>query len=71
VKNPIVLMDTKDIHRHVHGLWRSAPIRASHAEGGFIHDIVEQYARACRGCSATRRTTGWSARISARGGVSP
>ena len=44
MKNLVVLTDAKEIHTHVHGLWRSAPIRASHAEGGFIHDIVEQFA---------------------------
>jgi hypothetical protein len=44
VKNPIILTSRDEIHQHVLGLWRSAPIRASHAEGGFIHDIVDQYA---------------------------
>jgi hypothetical protein len=44
MKNPIILTSVEEIHRHVHGLWRSAPIRASHADGGFIHDIVEQFA---------------------------
>ena len=44
MKNPVILTSPEEIHRHVHGLWRSAPIRASHAEGGFIHDIVEQFA---------------------------
>jgi hypothetical protein len=31
VKNPIILTSRDEIHRHVLGLWRSAPIRASHA----------------------------------------
>ena len=26
------------------GLWRSEPLRASHAEGGFVHELVEQFA---------------------------
>ena len=44
MKNPVILTSPKEIHRHVLGLWRSEPLRASHADGGFIHDIVEQYA---------------------------
>ena len=44
MKNIVILESPQDIHRHVHGLWRSEPIRTSHADGGFIHDIVEQFA---------------------------
>ena len=44
MKNPVILTDAQAIHRHVHALWRSEAIRASHADGGFIHDIVEQFA---------------------------
>ena len=56
MKNPVILTEAQEIHRHVHGLWRSAAIRASHAEGGFIHDIVEQFAGLPRlFCDSTRR----------------
>ena len=44
MKNPVILTDAQAIYRHVHALWRSEAIRASHADGGFIHDIVEQFA---------------------------
>lgn len=44
MKNIVILESPQDIHRHVHGLWRSEPIRTSHADGGFIHSIVEQFA---------------------------
>jgi hypothetical protein len=44
VKNLIILTSPKDVHRHVHSLWRSEPIRRSHEVKGFIHEIVEQFA---------------------------
>ena len=44
MKNLVVLTSPQEVHRHVHGLWRSKPLRVSHADGGFIHDIVEQFA---------------------------
>ena len=59
VKNPIILTTPQEIHRHVHGLWRSEPLRASHAKGGFIHDIVEQFATLPRlFCDSTGRPAG-------------
>mgnify|MGYP001082447746 CR=1 FL=1 len=33
MKNPVILTDAQAIHRHVHSLWRSEAIRASHADG--------------------------------------
>ncbi|GLH77622.1 hypothetical protein SSBR45G_25300 [Bradyrhizobium sp. SSBR45G] len=44
MKNLIVLTTPRDIHDHLAGLWRSKPFRQSHADGGFVHDIVEQFA---------------------------
>jgi hypothetical protein len=40
-----LLVKQADIHDYVLGLWSDGPIRRSHAEGGYVRDIVERFAR--------------------------
>lgn len=32
------------MHDHVHALWRNKALRDSHTNGGFVHELVEQFA---------------------------
>jgi hypothetical protein len=40
-----LLVERADIHDFVLGLWSDGPIRRSYAQKGYVHDIVERFAR--------------------------
>lgn len=44
MKNLIALTDRADVHDHVQALWKTDLFRDSHAQGGFVHGIVDQFA---------------------------
>ena len=40
-----LLPERADVHDHVLALWSDSPIRDSHAKGGYVHDLVDRFAR--------------------------
>jgi hypothetical protein len=40
-----LLAEREEIHDYVLGLWSDSPIRRSHAEGGYVHGLVDRFAR--------------------------
>jgi ADP-ribose pyrophosphatase YjhB (NUDIX family) len=57
MKNVQVLVSTSDVHAYVANLWKTNIFRNSHANGGFIHDVVDQFAKLPRlFCETTNDT---------------
>lgn len=44
MKNPQLLVSKADVHDYVRALWKTDVFRDSHQPGGFVFDIVEQFA---------------------------
>lgn len=40
-----LLAERSDVHDFVLGLWSDGPIRDSHAQGGYVHELVDRFAR--------------------------
>ena len=40
-----LLVEPEEIHQFVLGLWTDGPIRQSHAEGGYVRNLVDRFAR--------------------------
>ena len=44
MKNPILLVERDEVHAYVQKLWKTAAFEASHREGGYIGNLVDQFA---------------------------
>lgn len=40
-----ILIEPKDIHDFVMNLWAEGPVKESHKNGGYIHDLIDRFAR--------------------------
>ena len=45
MKNLVACISADEVHAHVRALWRTPHFRNSHADGGFIFEIIDQFAR--------------------------
>lgn len=41
----VLLCERGEIHDYVMSLWSDGPVRRSHAEGGYVHSLVDRFAR--------------------------
>jgi hypothetical protein len=54
MKNPVALVAKSDIHDYVRALWKTEALRQSHVPGGYVYELVEQFAALPRlFCEAT------------------
>ncbi|RUX92052.1 MULTISPECIES: hypothetical protein [unclassified Mesorhizobium] len=54
MKNLLPLVTSDDIHAHCLAHWKTEAFRSSHRQGGYVHSIVDQYARLPRfSCETT------------------
>lgn len=45
MKTPLLLPEKSDVHGCIEGLWKTDIFRQSHRAGGFVHNIVDRFAR--------------------------